>query len=72
MPDEDLVSYTSLTCGIALDEENQMVVLIFQTREGKTVQIGLSGSGLAGVARVIQKLADSHPHVMKWQSELRH
>jgi hypothetical protein len=69
---DDVVSYNSITAGIGLDEEQKVVVLVFQTREGGTVQIGLAGSGLSGLARSIQKLVNDRPEVLEWPSQSRH
>ena len=71
MPNE-VINYNSLTCGVGLDEAQQTVVLIFETKESVTVQIGLSGKGMLGVIGVLQKLAKSHPHILDWQSLPRH
>ncbi len=68
----DLIGYNALTSGIALDEESNVVVLVFETKEGKTVQIGLSGTGLAGLDTAIGKLKSHRPEVLEWTAANRH
>ncbi len=64
--------YNSLTSGLFVSDEAKLVALVFTTKEGPQIEVGMSGEGLLKLAQMLGSFLSKHPEVKDWKSESRH